>query len=301
VRRAAARGDRGYGLSIGGVSIQVTSAEGGPAIRPGPIARRFSATTDDPDLEFSVRWGDLAAPPDGRPVFETVFPWKLYRLGEGSEFRFFSATLGNTAYAALRTSRDYTAGEVVLHRPFFPGCGPLDPIQFPIDEVLFVHYLSGGRGVVLHACAVVDADGTGFLFCGESGDGKTTMARLWERLPGARILTDDRVILRTDADRVLMYGTPWHGEAEFAENVGKPVDRIFFLEHGHDNAFISLSPFDALTRLLVRCFPVYHEVGTMNATLALLERIARDLPCGRLRFVPDAGAPLFVREVLATR
>ena len=297
----ATQTDRGYGLSIGGVSIRLTSSEGGPEIRPGPVARRFSTESERPDLRFSVRWDGLTAPPGGAQVFDAVSPWKLYRNDRGVEFRFFSATLGETSYSALRTSPDYTSGEVALHWPFLAGDGPVDPIQFPIDEVLLVPYLSGGRGIVLHACAVADEDGKGYLFCGESGDGKTTMARLWDRLPGVTILTDDRVILRVARDRVLRYGTPWHGEVEFAENVGRPVDRIFFLERGEENTFIPLSPADSLTRLLVRSFPVYHDAVAMDRTPALLEQIARRLPCARLPFVPDSKAPLFVRGAVAVR
>ena len=100
VRRTAAQTDRAYGLTIGGVSIRLTSTDDGPAIRPGSTAARFAAEDGHPDIRLSVRWGNLEAPPVGAPVFDTVFPWKLYRADHGCEFHFFSATLGETPYAA---------------------------------------------------------------------------------------------------------------------------------------------------------------------------------------------------------
>jgi hypothetical protein len=54
------------------------------------------------------------------------------------------------------------------------------------------------------------------------------------------VLSDDRIILRENAVRgesgqVVMYGTPWHGEAAFASPASAPLARILILEHGRGN------------------------------------------------------------------
>ena len=63
---------------------------------------------------------------------------------------------------------------------------------------------------------LVDPEGRGHLFVGQSGAGKSTMARFWAGREGVRILSDDRIILRQIRGEIWMYGTPWHGEARHA-------------------------------------------------------------------------------------
>ena len=71
-----------------------------------------------------------------------------------------------------------------------------------------INLLGDGRGLVVHGCGMFDGSDEAYLFVGQSGAGKTTMARLWHAEPGVLILSDDRVILRSEPDGVWMYGTP---------------------------------------------------------------------------------------------
>ena len=120
-------------------------------------------------------------------------------------------------------SDDFTEGEVAVRRDIFAGRLPLYPLQYPLDELLMVHLLARGRGVAIHGSGVVDADGRGTLFAGQSGAGKTTMARLWLSEPGVKILSDERVVLRQEGDDVWMYGTPWHGDGRIANQGRAPT------------------------------------------------------------------------------
>ena len=98
-----------------------------------------------------------------------------------------------------------------------------------------------------------------YLFVGQSGAGKTTMARLWLAEPGAVILSDDRIVLRSELDGVWMYGTPWHGDAPLASPRRARLARLFFLRHDTSNAITSVSGSRAAARLFAASFPPFHS------------------------------------------
>ena len=52
---------------------------------------------------------------------------------------------------------------------------------------------------------------TGILFAGPSGAGKTTQAKLWERFRNARIICNDRTLLRKQNGNWHSYGYPMDG------------------------------------------------------------------------------------------
>ena len=53
----------------------------------------------------------------------------------------------------------------------------------------------------MHGCGIVRADGTGNLFVGHSGAGKSTTTRLWTEVEDVEVLSDDRIIVRRDEVR----------------------------------------------------------------------------------------------------
>jgi hypothetical protein len=196
----------------------------------------------------------------------------------------------------VETQRDFTHSEVSLHRPYFDPEKPIYPLEYPLDELLLINLLALGRGVEVHACGVVDASGHGHLFIGQSGAGKTTMARLWQDTPDVTILSDDRIILRQIDSKLWMYGTPWHGEAKLASPERAPLARIYFLEKGSKNELIPLRDSLALGRLITCSFiPFYSEPG-VAFTLGFFEKVVKAIPCNELRFVPDKRVVEFIQD-----
>jgi hypothetical protein len=168
------------------------------------------------------------------------------------------------------------------------------PLEFPLFEVLMVCLLGQDKGLMVHACGV-DDDGRGYLFTGNSTHGKTTMARLWEGR--ARILNDDRIIVRRYDGRLWMYSTPWHGEYPVVSPDPVPLDRIFFLRHAPDNDLRSREGVAASSTLLARCFPPFWDRQGMAFTLDFCAQVIAETPCYELGFVPEADVVDFVRCV----
>jgi hypothetical protein len=287
-----AHGDRRVALSVAGFVVAVTAPDGGAPLALPPASRPFLVSSPRADLELDVRW---AAPlrGEGDPLFDSGSLWRLYRDGDLLRFCFTSPAFGPDPYTTATVNQGFTSGELVLH-PALAGSGaPVDPLQYPLDELLFVHLLAQGRGVEVHACGLVDEAGDGLLLLGHSGAGKTTMARLWEREQGVRILSDDRVVLRTDEGVLRMYGTPWHGDGQHARPEGAPLRRVLVLEHGQSNQVLPLDRRAALPALLARSFLPFHSALGLDFAVSFFARVVEAVPCATLRFLPT-------REVLST-
>ena len=93
----------------------------------------------------------------------------------------------NVSVADGKAVTGFTAGEVRLHRPYFEGREPVEPLEFPLGELLFINHLHAHRtGVEIHGCGVIDRSGAGYLFAGQSGAGKTTKIYLMRRSKNCR-------------------------------------------------------------------------------------------------------------------
>lgn len=287
----------GFALDIGGIKIALSSQEDDLPIAAVGSATKFVSDLEGPEVQIRAGWGDPREPDARDLVFDSGKGlWRLYRGGLGLQFVFTSTALGTRPYQMASFTEDFTEGEVSLRREVFADRLPLYPLQYPLDELVMVHLLARGRGVAIHGSGVVDADGRGTLFAGQSGAGKTTMARLWLPEPGVKILSDERVVLRPEGDVVWMYGTPWHGDGRISNQGRAPLDRICFLRHAPRNQMTSLGATESIARLFSCTFPPFYDAAGLDDVLGSLERIAARCRSVELGFVPDAAAPAFVRS-----
>ena len=245
---------------------------------------------------IDARWGTVPEALPGNLVFDSGGLWRQYRDGSDQIFRFHSAVFGALPYKECRVREDFRSGEVVLNRDYLDVGRPVYPLEYPLDEILMLNLLSQSGGVEVHSCGIEDQDGRSYLFLGQSGAGKTTTARLWDGLPGVRILSDDRIILRVLDGHLWMYGTPWHGEGEFANPARARLDHIYFLGRGPTNVAIPLRSAEAVARLMTCSFLPFHNQSGLDFTLGFLQQVTQLAPSAELRFVPDRRAVDFVRS-----
>jgi len=185
-------------------------------------------------------------------VFESAPIWSLYRHNGASILRIFEHMPGCGRTLVLTRDAENTDLYFDDPRGHFST-----PFYGPTMELLMVHYLAAGRGIIVHGCGIKH-NGRGLLFVGESGAGKTTMARIWSRESGVEILSDDRTIVRKQGDHFVMYGTPWHGEG---------------------------------------CsFPPLWDAEAMKYTMELFSDLVAAVPCRELSIKPDRGVIEFVNS-----
>jgi len=283
-------------VRVADISVAVTTHDAELHLRPDEATERFLVPPCTVDATVTAGWGDPGKGDPGKPVFDSGGVWKLY--GDGARHRFVlsSPALGPLPYKEARFNSDFTSGEVTSRRACFQPAQGLWPLEYPLDELLLQGLLARGRGAEIHACGVTNSSGRGLLFVGQSGAGKTTMARLWEGVGGAKVLSDDRIILRRAGSSFTMHGTPWHGEAALAEPASAPLESVFFLEHGAANNLLPLRGAAATTRLFACGFPPFHDRDGLDFTLTFFAELAAAVPCHELRFAPDRRVVEFVES-----
>jgi hypothetical protein len=238
----------------------------------GAVWRLFDTGSSGPRVLGSSGSGDDALSPREPANPRTQFTLECH-----------SESFPSNPYKAATFDSTFTRGEIVMSE----AAWHLNPITYPLDEVLVSHLLGRGRGVELHSCGVIDREGRGHLFVGMSGAGKSTTARLWGA-DAATIVSDDRVIVREDDGVMWMYGTPWHGEAALSEAAGAPLAGVYLLEQSPRLALRALPHADAVARLFGCAFPPFHDAAAVAFTLEFLERLARRVPVRELCFTRDA-------------
>ncbi len=279
--------DGAYTFQVAGVGVRVQADVGIPLRIDG---RRlvFVGACPDPEIDLHVRMQRLGLEPSGRLLFDSGMVWRLYEDSGEHTFRFSSPVLGPIPYKELRVTRDFRKGEIILHGPYV-GSEPVDPLEYPLDELLVVNRLGQGLGCELHACGIIDGEGRGWLFCGHSGAGKSTLAKLWSSRR-VTVLSDDRIVLREVDGEIRMFGTPWHGEAGFSVAEDAPLAGILVLGHAPRNEIESLARPEAVSELMARAFLPFFEAMALETAMDTLSTAASEAPCGRLGFVPDATA-----------
>jgi hypothetical protein len=287
---------------VGGVSVAL-SGECGADVTLVPNLLSFRADSEFPDISISVAWAGKLPRARGRRLFDSGSVWSLYECEEGFQFDFSTPIIGELPYKRLIVDDQFRRAQLLLSRECFENRNAAFPLEYPLDEVLITHHLAHERAIELHGCGIVGPDGASNLFVGHSGAGKSTTAGLWSAHEDVDVLSDDRIILRENAVRgesgqVVMYGTPWHGEAAFASPASAPLARILILEHGRGNTLTRLSPGQTVVELFARSFVPFHRHEYVDSALSFLERVANSVPCYRYAFEPDQGA---VERILGFR
>lgn len=255
--------------------------------RPLPeVVQRFAAEGDDSaDLLLIVDQMPDALPPPGRLLFDSGGVWRAYDDDGAYRIDCSSEVFGDAPYKVAFIERDFRRGRLLIRSDVFePGMHALD---YPIDEVLLSHLLGRGHGVELHGCGVIDRDGRGQLFVGQSGAGKTTTARIWLADGDYDIVSDDRVIVRAEEGEWRMFGTPWHGEAELSSPSVAPLAAIHLLVQAPRTELVSLPPAVAAARLFGCAFPPFYDGAAVAYTLETLDRLVAGVPVRALHFTPD--------------
>jgi hypothetical protein len=258
-----------------------------------------NASTDLPfetNLQSDVTLHIIDQPPPPfakkEKSFDSGQTWALFHSGSRLVLQNTSLRSETHPTRSLILASDLKSGD--LH---MTGDTPqdVDPLGYPLNQVLWIILLSRGRGLFFHACGI-DDDGKGYLFLGNSGDGKSTTANLCFD-HGLTVLNDDRIIVREKKGKFWMYGTPWHGDFKEHSSRGLPIDKLYFLRHGKKNSTQAKSGAEAVSMLLSRSFPPFWDKEGMAFTIEHCHRLVSKIPCYELTFMPDVRLIATVRNV----
>jgi len=247
-----------------------------------------------PETKLRVHHDSFPQRSIGKKIFDSGSTWALYR-DQGKyvlQNSSFDSDLPPNQLVILES--DFKSGDIYFNDDFNHDF-LLDPLGSALNQVLMILLLSRHKGVMLHACGIDDR-GYGYLFLGNSGHGKSTIARLWSENK-ATVLNDDRIIVREKNGELLMYGTPWHGDFKKVSSKGLPIRKLFFLRHGENNSVVPKNSAEAVLMLLIRCFPPIWDKKGMEYTMGLCHRLVNKIPCYEFSFEPDRKIVDFVRNI----
>lgn len=294
-----------FKLRVGDLTIQFRAADGVTAFTCGRDHRSFITSEGKPDCVVDVHYGPIPKIDLGTEVFHSGGTWRLHKRDGLNLVPVRSPTFGPEPYRLAVFDDSFHTGDLYVDDSPSPYGGwtqgtpdpngrgyIVDPLDYPMDEVLVVNLLAREGGINIHACGV-DLDGWGLAFTGTSGTGKSTTARIWQKR-GVTILSDDRLILRRKQQGYWVYGTPWHGEAALSCARGVPLERLYFLVQARENCARPISQSEAAARLLVRCFPTFYDSKGMESTLRTIGDVCRTVPTYELGFVPNESLLVYL-------
>lgn len=183
------------------------------------------------------------------------------------------------------------------------------PQRWPTVLPQFIPYMESGSlfyrellrydGMMLHSSAV-ELDGRVYLFSGNCGAGKSTHARLWQRVfgAGARIINDDKPALRLMDGVWYAYGTPWCGKDGINQNRKAPVAGVCFVKQADHNAIRQLSAPEAMARLINQTRWKFRSPEFLDLMLSNLEKLVQMIPVYELENRPEPEAVYLSYETM---
>ncbi len=232
----------------------------------------------------------------GEPVLERV-PWAIYRRGDDWIYVGVSPTKGPPLHRVAAFSEDHMSGRIYSPLPSadaFTGGGFGSLTLFPTDQIVLARVLAERQACYLHSSAVV-MDGSGLLFVGHSGAGKSTTVRLVGS--AGEVLCDDRNIIRRWPDGFRVHGSWSHGEVPTVSSASAPLAAILFLRQAPHNRLVELAPREAATALATCVVKPLVTADWWRMILELVEHAVAEVPCYALEFDTSGRVVPLLREL----
>ncbi|MCX6326298.1 MAG: hypothetical protein NT144_06555 [Bacteroidia bacterium] len=283
---------RNYNLNIAGYNIRFESSYDGPELIPSERFLRNISYDSSSDMLIRIHSGSFNLPGEAEKVFHAPYIeeingiqihnktnfWSVWKHRTDLYIRTIFPLSSSKKNAVLKFS--LTAREWDL---WVDGVEKeIDPFEYPLDG-LILYYLTVIHGdILIHASGVNNA-GHGYLFSGVSGKGKSTMAKLWDNC-GAKIIHDDRLILRNTGSGYRMFNTPVYNDDKPHES---PLNKIFIIEHGIENKLVEVKGAIAVSLVMANC--IQHNWGhdIIARLLGSISIMCGTIPTVRLYFKPD--------------
>lgn len=273
-------------LQIGGYHIQVEEPDhrSGVAWPLPPFDRFITERPSPPDIHVTVRIvRALPVFSKGPLRFDACHGlWSLFESDSGLLLECLDTRTLEPRIHAL-VSPDFSTVEAAVLEQTIEGTTGWVPMQVfnPVVELCLVSRVALDGGIVLHAAGVLSSH-QGLIFTGPSGAGKSTLAQRFAD-QGASVLSDERIILRTDGEQIIAYGTPWVGSGRHAMNASGSVTGLYCIRHGAEAHRIeTMNPGHIVSAILQQSFLPHWDRPAMNATLAFLGALIQRVPCRRL-------------------
>lgn len=288
---------KSFTLNIAGYTIRFESSEEGPAMMPGRRFMKFIQPvipheTGSDSLVITVFPGKINIPSSAERVFHAPYVeeidgtrhnispefWDVWKHGNELLITTVFPSSKGRKKAVVKLSLDSRKWYLWIDGP---DCR-IDPFEYPLDGLILYYLTVMNRDILIHASGI-NKDGKGYLFSGISGKGKSTMAGLWND-SGATVIHDDRLVIRKQGDKYMMYNTPVYDNEEPRES---GLDRIFIIAHGAENKITPVTGAAAVSLVIANCIQHNWDTSIIHGLLGSVSGMCSEVPVARLDFLPD--------------
>ena len=188
------------------------------------------------------------------------------------------------------------SGEVLLWglNSQYPYTARMEQLWAAVD---FPHHLLQKGILTLHSAAS-EVNGQAILFLAPSGTGKSTQARLWQELRGARQLNGDKTGIVYRNGKIMACGLPICGTSGICTRFELPVAAVILLSQAPKNAIRQQTGMAALGGILQNCFGHRNVPGCLEKMLGILTPMVEQVPVYALACTPDQRAVTTLKQEL---
>jgi len=286
---------RNFNLNIAGYNIGFEASANGPELKPSTRFLRNINQDIESDILIKVHSEPFDLPKGAERVFRAPYIEEINGIQFNNETNFWSVwkyhselyiwTIFPLSSSEKNAVLKFSLTSMEWDLWIYGARDETDPFEYPLDG-LILYYLTVINGDIMIHASGVNYGGHGYLFSGVSGKGKSTIANLWEQ-SGARVIHDDRLILRNTGGIYKMFNTPVYNDDEPRESV---LDKIFLIEHGVENMLVQLKGASAVTHVMANC--IQHNWGSdiIARLLGSISIMCGTIPTSKLFFKPDKSA-----------
>ncbi len=223
----------------------------------------------------------------GEEIYQRA-PWVIYETPSSYVYKMFVE--GNEEFPLIAIfNKDHTEGHIYKGKNYikiFKKGNLTSLLCFPTDQILFAQLLADRGGIILHGSGLI-FKGKGYLFVGHSDAGKTTLVKIFHH--HAKILNDDRMIVRKEHGSHYLYGTPWHGDLSLVAPDRVLLKAILFLNQAQENKVEKAEGLEAFKKLYgCTIKPLVTKRWAKNA-LDICQALSCEVECYDLYFDKSGG------------
>lgn len=285
---------KNYILNIAGYNIRIETSDSGLDFVPAGRFRNFAAGLEDAGLLIRVYSGKMVLPAEAKRVFHAPYIeekngikierspefWSIWKYNQDLFIETLFPQSAVQEKAVLKFSLDSMEWDLWIDS----GSNSIDPLEYPLDG-LVLYYLTVIHGDIMIHSSGVSIGNKGYLFSGVSGKGKTTMAGFWNNA-GAKVIHDDRLVLRKTNEGYMMHNTPVYNDEEPEACL---LSRIFIIEHGLENRLIPLKESNAVSLVMANCIQHNWWPDIIATLLDSVSDMCSRVRVSRLAFRPDSS------------
>jgi len=279
-------------FSIGGLKIKIESEYQYPS---PPNVSAFETTIDNNiDMQIRVLSNNKFSRDLGNQKYIDENWFSSYETNKGDyTFIFSPDEICNITHIWIDSNKK--EAEIFIDNELLSNKN-ISIIETTPFLMLFMMVLIQYDGFILHSAGVSIND-KGYIFCGKSGSGKTTISNLFRQSKKAILLTDEALLLRKQDGSFHLYGTPWKGSGDnIYNNIDIILERIYFIFHGKKNERSEVDKREAIVLLVKQAFPYFWDKKLMLKSFSLMTTITNLIPCSNLYFLPDDSVVTYIMQ-----